>query len=125
MSDTIRLAGMQFVGYHGVLPEERREGQPFVVDVELEADLRPAGQGDDLTRTVDYRGVYDTVRAVVEGPPRQLLEAVAEEIAARLLMMKRVKAVTVRVRKPQVKLPGPLDYSAVEIHRVRRRRRVR
>ena len=33
--------------------------------------------------------------------------------------MERVYAVTVRVRKPHVPLPGPLDYSAVEVRRSR------
>jgi 7,8-dihydroneopterin aldolase/epimerase/oxygenase len=123
MTDRIVLAGMRFVGRHGVLPEERAQGQPFLVDVELEGDLRRAGARDELAYTVDYRQVYAAVRSVLEGEPKQLLEALAEEIATQLLVLERVAAVTVRVRKPQVVLPGPLDYSAVEIRRVRRRSR--
>jgi len=119
MTDRITLAGMRFFGYHGALPEERRRGQEFLVDVEIEADLRAAGRSDDLAETVDYRRAYDTVKAVLEGPPRQLLEALAEEIAARLLALDRVEAVTVSVRKPSVRLAGPLAYSAVEITRRR------
>ncbi|MDR7401340.1 MAG: dihydroneopterin aldolase [Armatimonadota bacterium] len=118
-TDRIILEGMRFFGYHGVLPEERARGQEFVVDVDLLADLRPAGRTDDLAATVDYRRVYDLVREVMEGPPRRLLEAVAEEVAARLLGLGAVTAVRVRVRKPSVPLPGPVDYAAVEI--VRRR----
>ncbi len=119
MADRIVLAGMRFFGYHGALAEERERGQEFIVDVELEADLRAAGRSDALGDTVDYRPVHAAVQAVVEGPPRQLLEAVAEEIAQRILAMDRVQGVTVRLRKPAVKLPGIVDYSAVEI--VRRR----
>jgi len=63
--------------------------------------------------------VYAVVKAVIEGPPRQLLEAVAEEIARQVLAIDRVEAVTVRLRKPAVKLPGPLAHSAVEIARRR------
>ncbi len=117
--DHIVLAGMRFFGYHGVLPEERSRGQEFVVDVDLQVDLRPAGEADDLAATVDYRRVYDVVREVVEGPPRQLLEALAEAVAARLLGLAPVQAVRVRVRKPSVPLPGPLDHAAVEIVRHR------
>lgn len=119
MSDRIVLAGMRFFGYHGALPEERVRGQEFVVDIEVEADLAAAGRSDALGDTVDYREVYEAARVVVTGEPRQLLEAVAEEIAGRVLALARVDAVLVRVRKPRVALPGPLDHSAVEIRRVR------
>lgn len=119
MSDRIVLAGMRFFGYHGVLPQERARGQEFVVDVEVEADLSSAGRSDALEETVDYRAVYEAARAVLTGEPRHLLESVAGEIAGRVLALPRVEAVVVRVRKPAVRLPGPLAYSAVEIRRAR------
>lgn len=119
-ADRLALTGMRLFGYHGVLPEERARGQEFVVDVELEGDLRPAGRTDDLRRAIDYRKAYEVVKGVVEGEPRQLIEALAEEIARRLLALDRVTAVTVRVRKPGVKLGGPLAHAGVEIRRARR-----
>ena len=119
MGDRIVLAGMTFFAYHGALVVERTEGQEFTVDVELEADLAEAARMDDLARTVDYRVVYDIVKETMQGESAQLLEALAERIARGLLTLDRVQAVTVRVRKPQVRLPGPLDYSSVEIRRVR------
>ena len=92
-----------------------------MVDVALHCDLRAAGLADDLTKTVDYSTVYQQVRAIVEGPPLGLTEAVAERIAAALLDRHvAVEAVRVRVAKPHVRLDGGvLAGSAVEI--VRRR----
>jgi dihydroneopterin aldolase len=111
---------MHFYGYHGALPEERAIGQRFVVDVELALDLRPAGTSDDLARTVNYAAVYEQVRAVVEGPPCALIEAVAERIAAAILGAHlAVQHVGVRVHKPEVPIPGILEGAEVEI--VRRR----
>ena len=52
MADLIRLAGVSGRGFHGVFEHERRDGQEFVVDVELEADLSWAGQSDALADTV-------------------------------------------------------------------------
>ncbi|MGH2349887.1 MAG: dihydroneopterin aldolase [bacterium] len=115
--DTIVLKGMRFYAYHGALPDEREQGQEFVIDVALETDLRRAGQTDELTDTVDYREAYEHTREVVEGPARRLLESVAESVAQRLLALERVAAVTVSVRKPRVRLPGPVDYSEVTIRR--------
>ncbi len=120
MRDRITLADMRFFGYHGALPSERERGQEFSVDVELETDLRDAGRTDNLELTVDYRRVYDAVTTVMMGEPKHLLEAVADEMARRLLELDRVQAVTVRIRKPSVPLPGPLSHAAVEIRRERR-----
>lgn len=121
MPDRILLVGLSFYGYHGVRPEERSVGQRFLVDLELELDLRRAGGSDDLADTVDYAAVGQVVREVVEGPPRCLLEAVAEAVAARLLdEFRTIDAVLVRVKKPLAALAGRrLEYAAVEVRRER------
>ncbi len=119
--DRIMLRGLVFSGRHGTLAAERELGQPFVVDIDLHRDLRPAGESDDLTKTVDYSEVYRQARAIVEGEPVSLTETVAERIAAAVLAQHPlVEAVRVRVTKPHVRLEGGvLDGSSVEI--VRRR----
>jgi dihydroneopterin aldolase len=120
VSDRIALLNMQFEGRHGVLAEEQAVAQPFEVDVELYLDLRRAGESDDLAATVDYRRAFEIARAVVEGPSRRLIESLAESIAGRLLesfASLGVGQVVVRVRKPAVLLPGPLDAASVEIRR--------
>ncbi|MEA2641940.1 MAG: 7,8-dihydroneopterin aldolase/epimerase/oxygenase [Chloroflexota bacterium] len=121
VSDRIRLNEMVFYGYHGVLDAERTLGQRFVVDVEMQLDLAPAGRSDDLDRTVNYAQVYETVREVLTGPPRRLIEAVAETIATRVLDEHAlVGQVTVRIRKPEVPIPGSvLGSSEVWIERSR------
>jgi len=121
MVDRVRLNEMVFYGYHGVLPEERRLGQRFLVDVELRVDLRRAGATDDLQDTVNYAGVYAIVREIMTGPPCNLIEAVAERIAARVLTEHpAVESVVVRIRKPEVPIPGSvLGSSEVWIERER------
>ncbi len=54
MSDRISLKGLRVRGFHGVLAEEREDGQDFVVDVELIVDIREAAAADQLSKTVDY-----------------------------------------------------------------------
>ncbi len=119
--DRILLEGMVFHGRHGTLPAERELGQPFVVDVELRLDLRPAGLSDDLAQTVDYGQVHRRAREIVEGSPASLTETVAERIAAAILEdHSLVEAVRVRVAKPHVRLDDTvLAGSAVEILRHR------
>ncbi len=120
-TDRILLEGMIFFGYHGTLAPENELGQQFIVDVELQCDLRAAGEADDLSKTVDYSAVHRQVQAIVEGPPLRLTEAVAERIAAAILREHvLVEAVRVKVAKPQVRLGATvLRGSAVEIMRQR------
>ena len=119
--DRILLEGMVFHGRHGTLPAERELGQPFVVDVELRLNLRPAGLSDDLAQTVDYGEVHQQVKEIVEGPPVNLTEMVAERIGAAILEEHPlVEAVRVKVAKPHVRLGDTvLSGSAVEILRRR------
>ena len=119
--DRILLEGMVFHGRHGTLEAEHELGQPFVVSVELRLDLRPAGTSDDLTKTVDYGEVHRMARDVVEAAPVQLIETLAERIAAGALDdHPTVEAVRVKVAKPHVRLDDTvLAGSAVEV--VRRR----
>ena len=119
--DRILLEGMVFHGRHGTLPAERELGQPFVVDVELRLNLRPAGLSDDLAQTVDYGEVHRRAKEIVEGPPVNLTETVAERIAAAVLEEHpAVEVVRVKVAKPHVRLGDTvLAGSAVEISRRR------
>jgi len=120
-TDEILLEGMRFYAYHGVNPEERALGQRFTVDVVLAVDLRRPGQSDDLADTVSYSAVYKVVRGIMEGRSRQLIEAVAEEIAAAILTeFPLVARVIVTVRKPEVPMKGSmLDAAGVRIRRSR------
>ena len=112
---------MVFYGYHGALAEERALGQRFVVDIEVEADLRRAGASDALEDTINYSELYTVAEDVVMGPPFNLIEAVAEQIATRILRdQPLIQAVAVRVRKPGVPIPGSvLASSEVSIERRR------
>jgi len=117
--DRITLSGLVFHGHHGMYRWEQRVGQPFEVDVELHLDLRPAAESGDPALTVDYCRAYRAVREEVEQKRYGLLESLAEAIAARLLALGPVEAVTVRVRKPRAALPGATGTVQVEVHRRR------
>ena len=110
---------MVFYGYHGVRPAEKELGQRFIVDLEVWKDLGPAGRGDDLAQTVNYAALYRLAAGIVTGPPCNLIETVAERIAAAVLAQFPVDAVRVRVRKPEAPIPGVLASAAVEILRRR------
>ena len=118
--DKILLEGMEFYAYHGVNESEKSQGQRFVVDVEMSADLSRASETDDLEDTVNYSRVFRLVKEIVEGPSRDLIETVAGEIARQVLEDFGVEKIRVKVSKPDVPLKGAkLRGAAVEIIRYR------
>jgi len=119
MSDVaIEVNGLELFGYHGVLEEEREDGQPFVFDLELLA--HDAGvRSDKLGDTVDYTKVVACVRKLCEERRFNLIEALAAAVADELLERFDVSRVRVRVRKPEVRLGVPVAYTAATIERSR------
>ncbi|HEX2315787.1 MAG TPA: dihydroneopterin aldolase [Thermomonospora sp.] len=117
--DRIELTGLRARGRHGVLPAERELGQEFVVDVSLGLDTRPAAETDDLSRTVDYGSLAGRLVAVVEGEPVDLIETLAERLAAVCLEDATVQEVHVTVHKPAAPVPHPFTDVAVRISRSR------
>lgn len=119
-SDRIILKGMQFYGFHGVNAEERALGQPYLVDLAVELDLAAPGESDRLEDTISYTRLYRVVQAVLEGEPKNLLEATAQAIASRILADFPATGVQVQVSKPRPPVRGSvIDYAAVEIYRRR------
>jgi len=117
--DRIRLCGVRGRGFHGVLKHERREGQEFVVDVELAVDLGPAGASDSLADTVNYGEIGAAVLARIEGEPHDLIERLAELVAQDALEHGAVDEVTVTVHKPQAPVGVPFGDVTVTVTRRR------
>ena len=123
MSDRVLLKGMVFYGHHGVRPKEKDLGQRFVVDLQLEVDLKAPGASDRLEDTVNYSQVYRLVRDIITGPSRNLLESLAEAVAQEVLgaFPTSVNAIRVRVTKPHVSIEGAvLEGAGVEVYRQKR-----
>jgi len=115
--DKIIIKNIRLYGYHGVLKEEKKIGQKFVVDLELYLKLEKASESDDLEDTVNYAEIYEKVEEINRKNSYDLIEKFAGEIAKKILEYKKIENVKVRVRKPEVPIDGQLDYVAVEIYR--------
>ncbi|MDO5032262.1 dihydroneopterin aldolase [Corynebacterium sp.] len=120
MADRIELTGLECFGYHGVFAEEKREGQPFIVDVTCWLDFQDSG--DDLNKTVNYAELAELAAGIVEGPGRDLIETVANEVAeAAMQRFDLLHAVEVRIHKPQAPIPRTFHDVAVVARRSRKR----
>lgn len=119
MTDRITLTGIQATGHHGVYDHERRDGQAFIADVVLELSLREAAASDDVADTIHYGEFAEQVGAVLAGEPVNLLETLADRIAAVALGFDRVDAVEVTVHKPQAPITVAFGDVSVSVRRTR------
>jgi dihydroneopterin aldolase len=120
MSDKIRINGIKSEGRHGVLEQEKNSFQPFIVDIELELDLEKAAEEDDLSETVNYDEVAKLVVEVIKGPTLNLIEALADRIATRILhSFDLIEEVKVTVHKPKAPISVPFDDVSVTLKKKR------
>lgn len=117
--DKIYIRGLRVFAYHGVDPEEKEKGQPFELDITLEADLRRAGQTDDLSDTVNYAKVTKLTVQTMLVQKDDLIERAAQRVADAILAAFPVAAVTVLLKKPRAPIAADFDWVAVEITRRR------
>ena len=118
--DKIIIENLTVFAYHGVLEEEKKLGQKFLVCVEMEADLHMAGTTDNLENTINYAEVCSLITKYSVKNPCRLIEAAAEQLAQLLLLeYDMVSSVTVTIKKPWAPIMLPLDYAGVTITRNR------
>jgi dihydroneopterin aldolase len=116
---TVAVRGLRVRGFHGVLAQERADGQDFLVDAELSVDVARAAATDDLADTVDYAALCQALAGVVAGPPVALIETLATRLLAVCLADERVLAATVTVHKPAAPVAVPVTDVAVTVHGAR------
>ncbi|WP_433661305.1 dihydroneopterin aldolase [Nocardia sp. CA-128927] len=104
-ADRIELRGLRAVGHHGVFDHERRDGQEFIVDLTVWLDFSVAAATDDLLATAHYGELAGNAVRIIEGPPRNLIETVASEIADDVMTDPRITSVEVVVHKPSAPIP--------------------
>jgi dihydroneopterin aldolase len=114
---TVELRGIALHGRHGVEADERERGQRFVFDVWIDVD--DSALSDRIEDAVDYREVAEAVREVSDARAYSLLEALADAVARTLLERFPIDRARVRVRKPEVELAVPVEWSAATAERWR------
>ncbi|HER6567138.1 TPA: dihydroneopterin aldolase [Streptococcus pyogenes] len=118
--DKIVLEGCRFYGYHGAFKEEQILGQIFLVDLELSVDLQAASLSDQLTDTVHYGMVFDSVRQLVEGEKFILIERLAGVICEQLFNeFPPIEAIKVAIKKENPPIAGHYKAVGVELERQR------
>ena len=118
--DKILIKDLRLYAYHGVNPEEKIEGQNFLINMECEADLSLPCMSDNVDDTVSYAKIIKTVRRVAQCEKNDLLERVAQRVADELFSeFDKIMALNITLKKPEAPIKADFDYVAVTIERSR------
>lgn len=117
--DQIRLLGVTARGRHGVLAQERLDGQDFTVDAVLHVDTRAAAASDDLAATVDYGALAVRLADVIRGEPVDLVETLAGRLAAVCLEHELVHTADIELHKPQAPITEQFGDVVIAVRRER------
>lgn len=118
--DKISIKGLKLFAYHGVNPEEKENGQNFVIDLDYYVNIARACQMDTLDDTVSYAKVVKTIRRVFTAEKYDLIERAAQVIADAVLdEFEDIFKVEITLKKPEAPISAEFDYVAVSIMRER------
>ena len=118
--DKIIVKDLKIYAYHGVNPEEKRDGQNFIIDLTLHLDLSVPCQTDNVDDTVSYAKVIKTVAACFTKEKYDLLERAADEVCRELIgKYKKIKEVEITLKKPEAPIKADFAYVAVALSRKR------
>ena len=115
--DHLVIRGLEIYAHHGVFDFERRDGQIFVIDLDLEIDTTLAARSDDLSDTLDYGRLVAGVETAVKQDPVDLIETLAQRIADVCLAYEMVERVEVTVHKPHAPIEATFADVALRINR--------
>ena len=113
--DYIKITGLKIYAYHGVLPEEQKNGQDFIINARLFYSMKKAGMSDDLNDALNYAEVCEFIGKTFTEKRFDLIEAAAEHLCSRLLLAFPIlEKIELELRKPQA--PIPMDFEIGRAH---------
>ncbi len=113
--EKIIIKGLKLFAYHGVNPEEKVDGQNFVLDITATLNADSAKQSDNVDDTVSYAKIIKTVRAVFTEKSYDLIETAANKVGKAIMeTYPRLESVTVLLMKPEAPVKADFEYVAVE-----------
>ena len=118
--DKIIIKDLKLYAYHGVNPEEKIEGQNFILDIICKADLKKPCQTDNVDDTVSYAQIIKLVKKVFVAEKYDLIEKAAQVVADAILdSFDKIEKVEITLKKPEAPIKADFGYVAVEIKRER------
>ncbi|MDH8701322.1 dihydroneopterin aldolase [Dysgonomonadaceae bacterium PH5-43] len=113
MTQYIELTQMTFWGYHGVMPQEKKVGNTYTVDLKVYFDFTAAMESDDLNDTINYASIYDIVKGEMQ-ISSDLIEHLTWRIVKKVKeSFPQITSIDIRLAKKNPPFGGDIKEAAV------------
>ncbi len=113
--EKIIIKGLKIKAFHGVNPQEKIDGQNFILDITAELDVKKAQLSDNVDHTVSYSDIIKTTTAVFTEKSYNLIETAANKVGMEIMKTyPKLRSVTVLLKKPEAPIKADFEYVAVE-----------
>lgn len=118
--DKILVRNLKIFAYHGVNPEEKRDGQNFVFDIDAYVDISVPCVSDNVEDTVSYAKIIKETVRIFTSQKDDLLERAAQRVADGLFeKFEKIQSLRILLKKPEAPIKADFEYVGVEIFRER------
>lgn len=115
MKSKIIIEGMHFKAHHGYYLEERKIGGQYIVDIEMDYDIKPAADKDDLDETVNYEKIYQLCKSEM-AISRKLIETVGLNLTEKIQnRFPGIQRLVLTIHKMNPPIDGLVDRASVRI----------
>ena len=119
--DKILIRNLKIFAYHGVNPEEKVQGQNFILDIDAFVDISVPCKTDRVDDTVSYAEIIEETIRIFTSRKYDLVERAAERVSEGLFeRFEKIQALRILLKKPDAPIDADFEYVGVEIERNRK-----
>ena len=118
--DKILIRNLKIFAYHGVLEEEKANGQHFIFDIDAFVDISKPCESDSVADTVNYALMVEQITKTFTAQKDDLIERAAHRVAKELFdSFDKISELRILLKKPDAPIEADFDWVGVEINRKR------
>ena len=118
--DKILIRNLKIFAYHGVMEEEKENGQYFIFDIDAFVDISEPCESDSVEDTVNYALMVEQITKTFTSQKDDLIERAAQRVAQELFVsFDKISELRILLKKPDAPIDADFDWVGVEIHRKR------
>ena len=119
--DKILIRNLKIFAYHGVNPEEKVQGQNFILDIDAFVDISVPCKTDNVDDAVSYAEIIEETVRIFTSRKYDLVERAAERVSEGLFeRFEKIQALRILLKKPDAPIDADFEYVGVEIERNRK-----
>lgn len=119
--DKILIRNLKIFAYHGVMEEEKENGQYFIFDIDAFVDISEPCESDSVEDTVNYALMVEQITKTFTSQKDDLIERAAQRVAQELFVsFDKISELRILLKKPDAPIDADFDWVGVEIHRKRK-----